>query len=104
MFKAKILSLLLLVFMIGCGPPPITEGKVSNKKFVAAHTDTMLVPQFDFDMNFTHMETVEDHIPDKWYITFQNDDNEQSEMRKRTITVSKSRYNDYKIGDWIELK
>jgi hypothetical protein len=100
----KILPLLFLIFMIGCGPPPITNGKVLSKKFVPAHTDEMVIPNFDIDGNINGFNTIEDHVPDAWFITFQNDDNEKGEMRNRTIKVPKSTYDNHDVGDWIETQ
>lgn len=97
-------ALLLVISIVGCGPPPIQDGEVSSKEFVPAHTETDLVPEYDFDMNFTGFTEEEYDVPDKWYVTFKRMDESTNKWRYRTLQIPKNTFDSYEVGDWISFK
>jgi len=100
----KFLSLIFLVFLIGCEPGEFRQGKVINKEFLAAHNEkaSVLEPSFGFGWdgkpkitwNIVQKTVL---IPDRFLITIMIQD--KSGWWGEKIYLSKEEYDSFTLGD-----
>lgn len=92
--------MLILVTFSGCFQ--ITEGKIVDKGFIPAHTETKIISGIRRIGKTTmpYSYPVTRSYPDQWTITFENE-NEDGELKKRTVYVDESTYESSKIGDYF---
>ena len=96
----KLILLLALMLLPGCGPPPITSGEVCDRNYSPAHDEDGL--DFDPFTKSLRVETV--RVPDRWSLTFKRIDEKTGEWRTRTISVSKEDYEKFPIGSIIHYE
>lgn len=99
---AAALALTTLFSTTACSPE-VRSGTVVNKKFVPAHDETVqgsciVYSKVGDSQICTAYNYYDDHIPDRWKITLENDKGDRS-----THNVSKELYSDTKIGSEISL-
>ncbi len=100
--KTAFLLLVLLFILSGCGNK-ITSGKVYEKEFIPAHTETQLMPIVS--SNGKTVTTIlipqTNIVPDKYYIKIQSaEPGEDGEYKKATYSVSEDIFNQYEVGDF----
>ncbi len=93
--KRLILLMVLLLLCAGCSS--IKEGRVIEKRYEPAHTQTMLMP-----MGKALMPMIQS-IPDKWEIVIQGNDIKTGGIMNKTCPVSEEVYNSIEIGDRYEI-
>ncbi len=78
----------------------ITEGKILEKKFIPAHTETLLLPFITKVGNspFTNFIPVAREYEDQWIIIFEGV-NEEGETDIRKIYTDEETYNSHEVGD-----
>jgi hypothetical protein len=90
--------ILILLSLSGCST--ITEGKIIEKEFIPAHTETLLVPivMSTGKSTFTNFIPVIRDYEDQWVIMFEGT-NEEGEKEARKVYTDEETYNSYEVGD-----
>lgn len=90
--------ILILLSLSGCSL--ITEGKIIEKKFIPAHTETLLVPivMSSGTSTFTNFIPVIRDYEDQWVIIFEGID-EEGETDIRKVYTDEETYNSHEVGD-----
>lgn len=90
--------IIILLSLSGCSL--ITEGKIIEKKFTPAHTETLLVPivMSTGTSTFTNFIPVTRDYEDQWVIIFEGV-NEEGETDIRKVYTDEETYNSHEVGD-----
>lgn len=90
--------ILILLSLSGCST--ITEGKIVEKEFIPAHTETLLVPivMSTGTSTFTNFIPVTRDYEDQWIIIFEGM-NEEGEKETRKVYTDEKTYNLCDIGE-----
>ena len=90
--------ILILLSLSGCST--ITEGKIIEKEFTPAHTETILLPVVTKVGNstFTNLIPVTRDYEDQWVIIFEGV-NEKGEIDIRKVYTDEETYNSHEVGD-----
>ena len=90
--------ILILLFLSGCST--ITEGKIIEKEFIPAHTESILIPVVTKVGNstITNLIPVIRDYEDQWVIIFEGT-NEEGEKETRKVYTDEETYNSYEVGD-----
>ena len=103
MKKIKTVFLLgVLLFVLSACGNKITEGKVYEKEFIPAHSETVLVPMIIPCRKSvtTVMRPQTTRKPDTWYIKIESTEPEEDgNTKKSTYSVSEDIFNQYEVGD-----
>jgi len=91
----------IIILILFCGCDTIHEGTITNLTYKPAHTETTITPILDMDGNIT-LQTSTNYIPDRWYMTFERLNDEETETISRTVRISKEMYYSLNVGDWYE--
>lgn len=106
--RRTLIALVVALLLSACGLGH-TEGWVTDRKMVPAHTETRQRPVYQYtcmpdpmnagqlkcENRLSHFEDYIHAVPDKWYITVVN-----NEGQSKTIEVSKERYNSLSIDEY----
>ena len=90
--------ILILLSLSGCST--ITEGKIIEKEFIPAHTESILIPVVTKVGNstITNLIPVIRDYEDQWVIVFEGI-NEEGETETRKVYTKEETYNSYEVGD-----
>lgn len=90
--------IVILLSLSGCST--ITEGKIIEKEFIPAHTESILIPVVTKVGNstITNLIPVIRDYEDQWVIIFEGM-NEEGEKETRKVYTDKETYNSYEVGD-----
>ncbi len=100
--KIVLFTLFLTGILVACGNK-ITEGKVYEKEFIPAHTETTLMPIVNFNGKTTNTILIPrtENVPDEWYIKIQSvEADEDGKREKATYSVPEDIFNQYEVGDF----
>lgn len=100
-----VLGVLLFLTMGGCsGPPP--SGIVTSKRFIAAHTEIIMMPMTisDGKTTTTIMVPYTFFEPDRWTITVEPYDDAGRPLPVRNVNVRKDVYDSCKLGGWLNMQ
>lgn len=92
--------LLLALLLIGC-EPPLMSGFIHSKEWVPAHDEVKNDIIQIGDIIIPVSNTI--HVPDRYYITIRREE-ENGELRHRSIEVPKDQYEELKLGVWYSLE
>jgi len=90
-----LLVIVLAALLFSCYT--MESGTVVGKEFVPAHTNEWLY-WYPLPKGGGFYIPMTDHIPDKWYITLEDTD-EEYKKHSQTIEVSQEKYKRINVGD-----
>lgn len=93
-FMKKLLKLLPLLLLLGCGPK---YGNIVAKEFVPAHTVRYCMPVWDSDGNLAGFDDGSYDVPDRWYVTIQGTNN-SGKTACATLQVPLDDFNNFQEG------
>jgi len=96
----KLVCLLFCLLLIGC-TDPIQTGTIYQKKHNPAHSKQEQYVITYIEGTPVHgWRTV--HVPDKYWISFKEPNEETGRFDTRTVQISKEVYEKHEIGDHFE--
>lgn len=99
--------LFLLLFLCGC-EAPIQSGTVYNKEIRPPWDETIddsVTIHISEDSSITIPSSHVEHHPESYSVEIENNfDEEHNRWRTRKVWVSKQRFDQLKIDDWLEVK
>ncbi len=100
----KLKLILLLLLILGC-EPSIKSGRIVDKIYKAAYSETVPVHVSDIEIGDIKMPVYSNrtnYYPERFYVVIENE-NKEGKLVRRTVEVSKVRYEGHQLKDWIEI-
>lgn len=100
----KLKLILLLLLILGC-EPSIKSGRVVDKIYKAAYSETVPVHVSDIEIGDVKMPIYANrtyYYPEKFHVVIENE-NKDGKLVRRTVEVSKVMYEQYQLKDWAEF-
>ena len=98
------LIICLLILILGC-EPSIKSGRVVDKQYHAAYSETVPVHVSDIEVGGTKIPIYSNRTyyhPERFVVVIENE-NKDGKVVRRSVEVSKVIYEQYKLQDWAEF-